>query len=88
MGGEIVDFAEIPRHQRIEPQFAIADRHQPEEVAGERLRQLGKGPLDDVGDRHVDVDITCQLMQDFQAAVLLENVLITFFQLNVVIELG
>jgi hypothetical protein len=29
-----------------------------------------------------------QLMQDFQAAVLLENLLISLFQLDIVIELG
>src|SRR6266540_670559 len=76
VSGEIIDFTEVPGHQRLERQLAVTDRHQPEEVTGERLRQLGEGPFDYVGNRHIDIDVPSQLVQNFEAAVLLEDVLV------------
>ncbi len=87
MSREIVNPAEITRHQRFEPQLIVADRDQPEKITGQSLGQLGKRPFNDVGDGHIDVDVPGQLVQNFKAPILFQYLLVALFQLDVVVEL-
>jgi len=88
VGGKIVDSAVIPRHHCLEGKAAVLHRHQAEKLAGEGLGELGEGPLDDVGNGHVDVDVPGQPVEDLQAAVLPQHLLAPLLQFHVVVELG